>query len=242
MAIKQNTIGMSNARVYRCVSSARTLYLKIGPKHDELEQEVRNLRWTQGKLPVPEIIEYVSDDNADYLLVSEICGSMACAEYYLNNPLEALAVLAEGITLFHSVNIRDCPFKNTLDIKLRDAADNIQHSLVDMDDWEHNSARFASPDAMLDFLINNKPAYEELVFTHGDYCLPNIFGEGAHVTGFIDMGCASVADKWQDIALCIRSLWHNFHTREYDELLLRKMGISNDVKKLEYYILLDELF
>jgi aminoglycoside phosphotransferase len=42
--------------------------------------------------------------------------------------------------------------------------------------------------------------------------------------------------------LCIRSLQYNFHTREYDELLLRKMGISNDVKKLEYYILLDELF
>jgi kanamycin kinase/aminoglycoside 3'-phosphotransferase-3 len=56
------------------------------------------------------------------------------------------------------------------------------------------------------------------------------------------MGRAGVADKWQDIALCIRSLWHNFHTREYDELLLQKIGISNDAKKLEYYILLDELF
>ena len=57
--------------------------------------------------------------------------------------------------------------------------------------------------------MNNQPK-EELVFTHGDYCLPNSFIKDNKTVGFIDLGNAGIADKWQDLALCIRSLEHNF--------------------------------
>ena len=94
--------------------------------------------------------------------------------------------------------------------------------------------------------------------SHGDYCLPNLFGVGERVTGFIDLGRSGVGDKWCDIAICFRSLNHNYSGKYqkkyqekyqkkanmvYDEMLLfRELGIKPDWEKIKYYILLDELF
>ena len=47
-------------------------------------------------------------------------------------------------------------------------------------------------------------------FIHGDFCLPNIFADDSGLTGLIDLGRAGVADKWQDIAICYRSLSNNY--------------------------------
>ena len=58
-----------------------------------------------------------------------------------------------------------------------------------------------------------------------------------------------VSDKWQDIALCYRSLRDNMNGsyggKVYDfnpDLFFKKLGIEKDEKKLNYYLLLDELF
>jgi kanamycin kinase/aminoglycoside 3'-phosphotransferase-3 len=240
--IKENTTGRSEARVYRCVSPVKTLYLKTGPKNKGLKKECQNILWLRGRSPVPDIVEWVSWGGYDYLLVSEIPGKMLCDAYYLRNAELAVSVLAEGIRLLHSIDITDCPLNNNLDIKLRDAAMNIKDNRVERGCWESSAGRFSSPGDLFGYLAENRPAKEELVFTHGDYCLPNVFGEGSLVRGFIDLGRAGIADKWQDIALCIRSLRYNFHTERYDGLLLDRMGIPNNTEKLEYYTLLDELF
>jgi kanamycin kinase/aminoglycoside 3'-phosphotransferase-3 len=101
-----------------------------------------------------------------------------------------------------------------------------------------------APDHLLEWLNNNKPE-EELVLSHGDFCLPNIFIDGKTVTGFIDIGRGGISDKWQDIALCVRSLNYNLrHTdqQKYINLLFTYLGIQLDEAKIRYYILLDELF
>ena len=108
---------------------------------------------------------------------------------------------------------------------------------------------FADPDALLEWLWENRPK-EDLALSHGDYCLPNVFGMGAEVSGYIDLGRTGIADKWCDIALCYRSLSHNYsgryHGRSYgaydDLLLFRELGLEPDWEKIRYYILLDELF
>ncbi len=89
-----------------------------------------------------------------------------------------------------------------------------------------------------------------LRLSHGDFCLPNLFFHQNRVSGYIDLGKTGIADKWCDIALCYRSLSHNYtgkyHNRDYgrfdDRLLFRELGIWPDWDKIRYYILLDELF
>ena len=85
---------------------------------------------------------------------------------------------------------------------------------------------------------------------HGDFCLPNIFFQGDCLSGMIDLGRAGLADRWQDIALCYRSLKHNYSGKYggkvYDnynpDLFFDALGVEPDWEKLKYYILLDELF
>lgn len=242
MEYEQNNVGYSEAGVYKIFSATEALYLKVEPKSGELEREYKNMLWLQKRLPVPQIVEWVSEKNFDYLLISEIKGKMLCDDYYLKNPSLAVSLLAKGINLLHSVDVKNCPINNGINKKLKDAAENIKLNRVDMEDWEASSNGFSSPQDLLNFLSDTIPENEEPVFTHGDYCLPNIFADKEQITGFIDIGRAGVADLWQDVALCIRSLWHNFNTKEYDDMLLKQIGIPLNKEKLDYYILLDELF
>ena len=98
-----------------------------------------------------------------------------------------------------------------------------------------------------DWLVKHR-LQEELVLTHGDLCLPNIFANENGLTGFIDVGLAGVADKWVDIEKCLWSMWANTtgffggKQRPFDrQLLFDALGMQPDEDKLRYYGLLDAL-
>ncbi|HAR4105986.1 TPA: phosphotransferase [Staphylococcus aureus] len=83
---------------------------------------------------------------------------------------------------------------------------------------------------------------EELVFSHGDLGDSNIFVKDGKVSGFIDLGRSGRADKWYDIAFCVRSIREDIGEEQYVELFFDLLGIKPDWEKIKYYILLDELF
>ena len=240
-------VGMSDAKVLLFSDKV----LKIEPESQESAYEYSIMKWLKGKLPVPEVLAFEKENGKNYLLMSRLCGEMACSERYMKTPDELVTLLAKGMELLWQVNITHCPFINNLDKKLKIAEYRVLHSMVDVEDTEPDTFTrdFQSPAHLLDWLKQNKPE-EELVFTHGDYCLPNIFFKDGSVNGFIDLGRAGVADKWQDIALCYRSLKHNknglYGGGQYEgvspDLLFDRLTIQPDWDKIRYYILLDELF
>jgi len=86
------------------------------------------------------------------------------------------------------------------------------------------------------------PDMEDLAFTHGDFCLPNVLVQGGEVTGMVDWGRAGVADRYQDIALLLRSFDANAGG-ELDAVLCREYGLARlDWRGIEFYRLLDEFF
>ena len=105
------------------------------------------------------------------------------------------------------------------------------------------------PEELLGWLEDHRPSFEP-VLSHGDFCLPNIFLHDGGISGFIDLGDAGIGDKWRDVALCCRSLKHNFDGSyggkvypDFDpNLLFDALGIEPDREKMRYYTLLDELF
>ena len=226
--------------------------LKIQEYSQEAENEYNMLRWLVGKLPVPEVYAYETCDGKAYLLMKKCPGRMACDEEYMRNPRQQVRLLAEGLKGLWKVSVGDCPTDQKLRYKLEAAQFKIRNGLVDLDHCETDTfaeGGFKNPEALLQWLYDNQPE-EELVLSHGDYCLPNVFFKDGHVSGFIDLGKAGIADKWCDIALCYRSLSHNYSGRYngraypgHDGLsLFRELGIEPDWKKIKYYILLDELF
>ena len=238
---ERDTVGRSFAGVYRLSDGKNTYYLKCGDEADGLAGECRNLRWLRGRLPVPEVLAWAAEGGMEYMLLSEAGGRMLCDASYLRRPELAVSALASGLRMLRAVDISGCPLKNGLDEKLEAAAENIRCGRLE-------PGRLGADVGPLQFALGSAlraaayPAPEEPVFTHGDYCLPNVFAEGAEVTAMLDLGGAGVADVWQDVALCIRSMRYNFGTDAHTQPLLRQIGLAMDPFKCRYYQLLDELF
>lgn len=243
-----DNVGMSGNQVL----IFEDMVLKIESDLASVAEQVQIMQWLNGKLPVPEVLGYEVLNGNSYLLMSRICGKMSCDSYYLEHPHALLEALACGLKMLWEVDITDCPQIRDLEMDLTEARRRVEKGLIDLDDVEPTTfgeSGFESPKHLLDWLERNRPALEP-VFSHGDYCLPNIFLENGQIKGFIDLGKAGVGDKWRDIALCYRSLKHNFDGtyggkvyKDFNpDMLFEKLEIEPDWDKIRYYILLDELF
>jgi aminoglycoside phosphotransferase len=140
----------------------------------------------------------------------------------------------------HALPIDDCPFDATLDVKVEQARRNIELELVDENDFGEQRQGRTAEDLFRE-LVATKPKDEDLVFTHGDFCLPNVVLKNGRVNGFIDWGRAGIADRYQDIALLARSIKYNFGA-EWQPFLFETLKIKPDFEKIEFYTLLDEFF
>ncbi len=227
------------------------MVLKADSNTENAEKTLKITKWLDGRLPVPEIIAHEVKDGVSFLLMTRIKGMMTCEPCFMEKPDELYGYLTDSIRMLWNTDISDCPVDNSPDIKLRQAEYRVEHGLVDIADCEPETfgkGGFRDPEDLLKWLENNKPSYDP-VLSHGDFCLPNILVKDGRISGFIDTGDMGVADRWQDLALCHRSLRHNadgHYGKRYDnidaDILLDLLGIYPDPEKLRYYILLDELF
>jgi aminoglycoside phosphotransferase len=127
-----------------------------------------------------------------------------------------------------------------LDHKIEMARERMLKRLVEEEDFDEERQGRTAED-LFEELVSSKPADEDLVFTHGDYCLPNIILDDGKLSGFVDWASAGVADRYQDIALLWRSIRYNFG-EECEEKIFELYAIEPDWKKIHFYRLLDEFF
>ena len=79
--------------------------------------------------------------------------------------------------------------------------------------------------------------FQDLVFAHGDYCLPNVILKDGKVR-FIDW----VGLVWRTgirHPLGVRSLRHNHYPEDLVTVFLEAYGITDPISKIEYFILLE---
>ncbi len=245
---KLDDIGMSGNQVL----IFEDMVLKIEDSSERIQKHVQVLRWLEGKLSVPQVLEFEEENGKSYLLMSKMEGEMSCDTYYLERPEVLVKALAEGLQMLWKVDVRECPQVRDLDTLLAEARAQIENGLVDLDNVEPSTfgdGGFESPRHLLEWLENHRPRFEP-TFSHGDYCLPNVFLKNGQVSGFIDLDRAGICDKWNDIAICYRSLKHNFDGtyggKVYEnfnpDMLFEALGIEPDWEKIKFFILLDELF
>jgi len=251
----QNEVGMSASDVYMFDD----MVLKIQKVTEETENEAAILNRigknaADGEPSLfPKLIAYEVEDKTAYTLISRMKGDMLCDDRLMRKPEVLVQIAAAGLKALWSIDVTDCEFSTSrLENRLKAARYNVEHNLVDMDNVEpetFSEGGFKDPYELIDWLENNRPD-EDIVFTHGDYCLPNVFAQGESIGGFIDLGKAGPADRWQDVALCLRSLRSNFdgvytgiaYEGYSEQMLLDALGIDMDEEKYHYYLLLDELF
>ena len=245
-----NNIGMSESevRIYD------KYVLKIQPESVETDNEYSIVNWLNHCIPIPSIPVYYKQGGRAYTLMTKIDGDMLCAKENLANPEMMIKIVTTGLKMLWKIDVNECPYiTSRLDERLKVAEYNVVNGLVDVHNVEpetFGSEGFKNPKELLEWLKCNRPE-EDIVLTHGDFCLPNIFVKDGSISGFIDLGKMGPADRWQDIAIAIRSLEHNFNGKYTDgkkiydfkpQMLIDELGIAWDEKKYRYYILLDELF
>ena len=107
-----------------------------------------------------------------------------------------------------------------------------------MANWQ-NTTNFKKPEELYSWLCNNRLP-EELVFSHGDMA-GNFFVVDGEIY-FYDLARCGVADKWIDIAFCVRDIRDYYPDSDYERVFFEMLGIQPDYEKIDYYILLDEMF
>ena len=240
----KNTIGCTKTNIFYCeLKNHPSFYLKVANLADtiNLYLESEKLLWLKNKLPVPEVIHYSNNKKQEFLLLSEIQGKPSHFFDSENQKKRITLLLAQGLIFIHSIDIAHCPFDNSLLIQIANAKEKTINGLVNEQEFDPiREGRTAK--SLYQELLATKPHQEDLVFTHGDYCLPNIIIDDNDINGFIDLGLAGISDRYQDIAICIRSIGYNFG-KKWVPFFLKEYGLNVvDQEKIAFYQLMDEFF
>ena len=134
---------------------------------------------------MPEAVCYHQDRSKEYLLITEVPGFAAMETGW--DKKKVVCRLAEGLRRIHSLPIDSCPFVYPTGALIRLAAERIRAGLVDEEDFDE-CRKGKRAEELYEELVRSRPARDDLVFTHGDYCLPNVILSDSGIGGFIDWG------------------------------------------------------
>ena len=219
------------------------MVLKIEPYSEQNDSTVAMMHWLRGKLPIPEVIEYVVDDEKSFLLMTRIPGEMCCSPYYMEHSDEMVGLMATGLRLLWSIEVSDCPRERPLQDELAKALQHIRSGRLSREELLEYGFETAEDMAVW---LETHPVQYDPVLSHGDYCLPNLLLKNGKISGFIDIGGIGIADRYSDIVDCWTSLKNNFNGffggKVYPDfnpdLLFEKLGMKPDADKLRYYQLI----
>jgi len=243
--------GESGATVLRFDRpNGTTVFLKSRPFDTAarpLFDEGERLGWMHAVgLPVPAVLQYHEWKGHEYLMMTAVPGRDAAAPRPADQHGAVVAALAAGMRLLHATNISACPFDHSRRVRVAAAEERVRAGVVRESDFDDVRQGRSAKDVYAE-LAASAPHSEERSFTHGDYCLPNVLlvenGTGGfRVSGFVDCANAGIADPYQDLALCARSVAHNLGG-EWVPALFARYGVERvDEQKVAYYQLLDEFF
>jgi aminoglycoside phosphotransferase len=213
---------------------------KIGST-ETLETQAKRLLWLQHKLPVPNVIDYGVKGEYEYLITLGLPGFEASNDIFKTNIDHMISLLAQGLKKIHDTPIDDCPYDNSFGRLMKVIQYNIKHGIIDTYGL-HRKFGEINLDVLVDEIeMYSKDLNEDLVFTHGDYSLPNIIINNGEISGFIDLGNCGIADRYYDLGVVEKSIIRNCGT-EYIMLFYDEYGMESvDHEKKRFYQLVEHL-
>jgi aminoglycoside phosphotransferase len=238
------TVGMSKDPLYWIDGEPASVLKVSSQNQQELEDQFKALCWMEGKLPVPRPLGFEKENGVTALWMTRLVGKDASDWASSGNVEQMSEACCKALLKIHSLSIQGCPFDRRLQKTVPLAKEHLRLGLVDLERLDE-SRRGMKADELLKLLderASSKSWSEDLVFTHGDYCLPNIIFLHGELQGFVDMGRCGISDRYQDLALLLRSLKKNTG-KDMRSQLAQAYGLKNlDQEKIEFYQLLDEFF
>lgn len=206
-----------------------------------LRQEIDVMRWLGERARTPAIL-WAGPCEAGYGLITEAVPGSPVSHVAQDQARGALIATIEALAALHALPSADCPFDRTLAARWPLAQAQVEAGLVDEDDFDAERAGWTAPQALAHARAI-APTSEDLVLTHGDASLPNfIWSEGGAVT-LLDLGRFGLADRYQDLAIFLRSAKRNHPHIDAPALLREHYPLAQvDETACAFYRLLDEFF
>jgi aminoglycoside 3'-phosphotransferase II len=193
--------GLSEAAVFRVTTDGwPPRYLKIARDKAAvaLRHEIARTTWLAHRhVRVPHILR-ADDDAAQTILLMEAVPGFPAHESPLATA-DLVAALAQALVRLHALPVAECPFDESIAMRLSRAAAAIAAGEVDPDAFDPRN-RGTDPADLLARLAVNPPA-EDIVVVHGDATLSNIMVDSDGTVGFVDCGNAGRADRYTDLAV-----------------------------------------
>ena len=240
-AFETDAIGRSDSAVLLFCDKV----LKIEKTSFVSDNEYAILQWLDGRLRAPRVLAFAQENGFNYLLMTKLDGKMAFAAEMTQE--EISAKLAEGLKLLRNTDVSDCPCRKDFRAVLREARQRMDGGALR--ELRPQAEEFEDFESLYAYLEANIPEGEP-VFSHGDYCLPNVFLSDDGI-GFLDLGSAGVMDKDYDVFMCLWSMRYNFVTlggmsEERFAVCKRRffeaLGEPENEEKFRFHRLLDEFF
>lgn len=189
-------------------------FVKVGGPHSaDFENEARRLRWAEGYLPVPAVLDFGCDDGRAWLRTRGLPGVSAVHPRWQAKPAVPVRAIGVGLRTMHdSLPVPSCPF-----------------------DWSVRSRLPLLLPAHRAHLPD-PPPIDRLVVCHGDACAPNTLVDSrGNYCGHVDLGELGVADRWADLAVATLSLGWNYAGRSWEPEFFDAYGIEPDPVRIDYY-------
>jgi len=239
----RNGIGRSGNSVFRVETpDQRSLIVKLfePARADTALQEYTRLNWL-GEVGVsaPRAHGIYETTSHHWLIMERLPGLNAViSDDPAHRKMEAVAhALAE----LHALDPGLCPYDETISVKIANAQENLGDGAVDELDFDEDHSNMTAAQ-LFDELVKLRPASEDVVVVHGDASLPNLLLNEGQFSGFIDCGKVGLSDRYQDIAICCRSIRRNLGD-VWIEPFLRAYGLTSvDHRRMRFYRMLDEFF
>jgi aminoglycoside 3'-phosphotransferase-2 len=233
--------GMSGATLFRIADRQAPLrYLKIGQGRSApaLRQEIERSQWLARRgVRVPALLRVDDRPEQVALLMEAVRGMSADASPLPAPPL--VEALARGLAALHALPPADCPYDESLAVRLARAAAVVAAGEVHADAFEPRN-RGIAPEALLAGLVADQPA-EDIVVVHGDATLSNIIVDGDEI-GFVDCGNTGRGDRYLDLAVLAADI-EDHHGPQAAARFAQAYGQRAwDNKKARFYSDLYELF
>ncbi|MDT4930742.1 MAG: kanamycin kinase [Pseudonocardiales bacterium] len=213
-------------------------YVKWSPSGGpDLTAERARLSWAGRFTPVPHVIDYGSDEGAQWLMTTALPGDTAVSDSWLDDPEPAVVAIGRGLRALHdALPVGECPFDWSAPRRVARAR---RKGRRDPADWWPDHQHLDPDDAFA--RLDDVPPVDRVVVCHGDPCSPNtILDSDGGWVGHVDIGAMGVADRWADLAVATWSLEWNYGPG-WDEVLLDAYGVQVDVERTAYYRLLWDL-
>lgn len=193
--------GLSGASVFLVAEEGRALrYLKIAQGHAAaaLRDEIARTRWiAQRGMRVAKILRVDDGPDRVVMLTEAVPGTPAEAS---SLPVANLVdALARALKALHALSPADCPFDESLALRLSRAAAAVAAGDVDPQEFEPRNLGIA-PSALLARLTQERPT-EDIVVVHGDATLSNLIVDAESSVGFVDCGNVGRGDRYTDLAV-----------------------------------------